>query len=499
MYKRQARCRVAPGGPRRAAALLEESRGPAVAVAARPSPAALLPAQVAAPRPPDPDDDWCAGFLGGVADAAGTTTAGGLMLDLPDDELVGLAAGALHRLGFSFVVEQVPAVVPAAGRRPGPPVRQLRLDGGSRELLRFVAVADPAVGRVRSLVGATVTGHRGPGDRGLQVVDISPAGAPVAMFDITTGTGDFVSEGAVSHNCFARHTHTYLELDAGSDFDRQIVVKVNVARVLERELRAPRWTREPVAMGTNTDPYQRAEGRYRLMPGVIDALARSGTPFSVLTKGTVLARDLPRLSAAAADVPVGLGVSIALMDRELQARLEPGAPSPEARLQLVRRITDAGLPCGVMVAPVLPMLTDSAEALDALLARIAAAGATGATMLALHLRPGAREWFHAWLVREHPALVEPYARLYRRGSYVDPAYRRALAERVAPLLRRHGLTSEVAPLPAASSRGTDSAAPGAIGLHRALAAEARAAPAGSSGGEGARSGEEPEPCQLTLL
>jgi DNA repair photolyase len=228
-------------------------------------------------------------------------------------------------------------------------------------------------------------------------------------------------------------------------------------------------------MGTNTDPYQRAEGRYRLMPDVIDALARSGTPFSVLTKGTVLGRDLPRLSAAAADVPVGLGVSIALLDRELQARLEPGAPSAEARLQLVRRITDAGLPCGVMVAPVLPMLTDSSEALDALLARIADAGATGATVMALHLRPGAREWFQAWLAREYPALVEPYARLYRRGAYVDPAYRRVLAERVTPLLRRHGLTSEIAPLRPAGRTGSEpgaaaGAVPGSIGLHRSVAA-----------------------------
>ena len=198
-------------------------------------------------------------------------------------------------------------------------------------------------------------------------------------------------------------------------------------------------------MGTNTDPYQRAEGRYQLMPGIIDALARSGTPFSVLTKGTVLTRDLPRLRAAAADVPVSLGMSIALLDRELQTRLEPGTPSPAARLQLVRRITEAGLSCGVMVAPVLPLLTDSVEALDALLGQIAATGATGASVLALHLRPGTREWFLPWLEREHPALVEPYARLYRRGAYVDGAYRRALGERVAPLLRRHGLTGPVMP------------------------------------------------------
>ena len=247
----------------------------------------------------------------------------------------------------------------------------------------------------------------------------------------------------MSHNCFARGTHTYLDLDAGTDFDSQIVVKVNAARVLERELRAPRWGREPVAMGTNTDPYQRVEGRYRLMPGIVSALASSGTPFSVLTKGTVLTRDLPLLAAVQADVPLGLGVSIALLDRPLQARLEPGTPSPQARLDLVRRITDAGLRVGVVVAPVLPLLTDSAEALDALLGRIAMAGATGAGVTALHLKPGTRPWFTEWLTREHPRLVEPYARLYRRGAYADAEYRRALGERVAPLLRRHGLTGPV--------------------------------------------------------
>jgi DNA repair photolyase len=241
--------------------------------------------------------------------------------------------------------------------------------------------------------------------------------------------------------CFARNSHTYLELDAGDDFNRQVVVKVNVARVLAGELRSRRWSREHVAMGTNTDPYQRVEGRYRLMPGVITALARSGTPFSVLTKGTLLARDLPLLAAVSADVPVGLGVSIALADRALQASLEPGTPSPSARLDLVRRVADAGLRCGVMVAPVLPLLTDSAEALDELLGRIAAAGAAGATVLALHLRPGTREWFMGWLAREYPHLVQPYQRLYRRGAYVDKGYREALGARVGPLLRRHGLAA----------------------------------------------------------
>ncbi|WP_274195002.1 Rv2578c family radical SAM protein [Actinomycetospora callitridis] len=281
-----------------------------------------------------------------------------------------------------------------------------------------------------------------PGDEpgGRVVVGVDELPGERALGDLTTGTGDFVADGVISHNCFARNTHTYLDLDAGDDFDRQVVVKLNAPEVLARELRAPRWAREHVAMGTNTDPYQRAEGRYALMPGIIKALGASGTPLSILTKGTLLARDLPELAAAARDVPVGVGVSLALLDPELHRRVEPGTPTPRARLDLVRRIRDAGLPCGVFVAPVLPGLTDSDEALDALLGEIAAAGASGASVLALHLRPGTREWFHAWLAREHPALVERYAALYRRGAYVDAAYRKDLAARVGPLLTRHGLT-----------------------------------------------------------
>ncbi|GLY65672.1 Rv2578c family radical SAM protein [Amycolatopsis taiwanensis] len=238
--------------------------------------------------------------------------------------------------------------------------------------------------------------------------------------------------------CFARNTHTYLDFDAGRDFDTQVVVKINAPEVLAAQLRRPGWTREHVAMGTNTDPYQRAEGRYELMPGIIRALAEAGTPFSILTKGTVASRDLPLLRAVSAEVDVGLGVSIALLDRGLQRRVEPGTPSPAARLDLVRKARESGLRCGVMIAPVLPCLTDSSEALDELLAAVADAGATSATVLPLHLRPGAREWYGEWLAREHPELVPRYRELYAAGSYADGRYRRLLAARVAPLLRRHG-------------------------------------------------------------
>lgn len=375
------------------------------------------------------DEDWTKGFLAGVFDAEGSCSGGVVRVHNSDPEIIGWTQEALTRLGFRWIED----VIAPEG------VRTVRLLGGQVARARLFHTIDPAITRKRCIAGEAIKN-----DAELRIVAIESLGVDLPMYDLTTGTGDFIANGVVSHNCFARNTHTYLDLDAGDDFDRQVVVKVNVARVLRRELSAPRWRREPVAMGTNTDPYQRAEGRYRLMPGVIGSLAGSGTPFSVLTKGTLLARDLPELVAASADVRVGLGVSIALADRELQARLEPGTPSPVARLDLVRRITDAGLRCGVMVAPVLPLLTDSDEALDALLAEVAGAGATGATVLPLHLRPGTREWFLAWLAREYPPLVEPYRRLYGRGAYVDRRYRDALAARVGPLLRRHGLTRSAA-------------------------------------------------------
>lgn len=239
--------------------------------------------------------------------------------------------------------------------------------------------------------------------------------------------------------CFARGTHAWLELDTGTGFDSDIVVKTNLVPVLRAELRRRSWKREHVALGTNTDPYQRAEGRYRLMPGVIRELAASGTPFSVLTKGTLLRRDLPLLRSASRSVPVGLAVSLALWDEPLHHSLEPGTPSPRARLDLIRAIREAGFDCGVLLAPVLPGLSDSREHLTTAVERIAEAGATSLTVIPLHLRPGAREWFWQWLSTHHPALLRYYRRLYGRGAYVGAQYRDWLAERVAPLLAEHGL------------------------------------------------------------
>src|ERR1700758_4991346 len=239
--------------------------------------------------------------------------------------------------------------------------------------------------------------------------------------------------------CFARPTHEYLDFDPGKDFDSEIVVKINVADVLRRELHRHSWQRDTIALGTNTDPYQRAEGRYALMPGIIGALVDSGTPFSILTKGTLLRRDLPLLTSAADPVPVSVAISLAVADPEVPRDVEPGTPSPQARLALITSIRDAGFDCHVMVAPVLPYVTDSVEHLDMLLGEIADAGASSVTVFGLHLRGSTRGWFMSWLAGSHPQLVGRYRELYRRGAYLPASYRETLTRRAAKLISKHRL------------------------------------------------------------
>ncbi len=328
----------------------------------------------------------------------------------------------------------------------------------------------PGLDRLQSLVRtvrtpefAGITFHEVLARSALNKVP-SASGVP---FDWTINPYRGCSHGCVY--CFARQTHTYLDLDAGADFDAQIIVKINIAEVLTRELARSSWRHQPVALGTNTDPYQRAEGRYRLMPQIITALADSRTPFSILTKGTLARRDLPLLTAARERTDVSMAVSIALADERVHATLEPGAPSPRARLELVRAIRAAGLPCQVLVAPVLPFITDSDADLDRILGEIAAAGATGASVMALHLRTGAREWFWRYLSEHHPDRVGQYAELYRDGAYAARSYTADLARRVAPLLVRHGLRRDGGGGPVRFGRGDRVAAPRAASAQPATA------------------------------
>jgi DNA repair photolyase len=239
--------------------------------------------------------------------------------------------------------------------------------------------------------------------------------------------------------CFARNTHTYLDLDSGHDFDTKVIVKVNAPELLRRELSAPRWAGQHIAMGTNVDCYQRAEGRYGLMRGIISALRDHANPFSILTKGTLITRDLDLLVQAAEVTTVGLSFSVGFVDPDIWRAVEPGTPSPRRRLDAVRRFADAGFRVSVLMAPILPGLTDSDESIEATVAAIAASGATGVVPLTLHLRPGAREWYAAWLPRTYPHLVDRYREIYGGRSYAPKVYQREVGARVAQAARRHGL------------------------------------------------------------
>jgi DNA repair photolyase len=239
--------------------------------------------------------------------------------------------------------------------------------------------------------------------------------------------------------CFARNTHTYLDLDSGHDFDSQIVVKVNAPDVLRRELRAARWAGEHIAMGTNVDCYQRAEGKYRLMPGIITALTEAANPFSILTKGTLVLRDMDLLARAAEVTEVGMNVSVGIIDKALSRSIEPGTPSPDRRLAICADLAERGLRCGVLMGPVIPFLSDSPEQLGEAVRKIAAVGAAHVSPIVLHLRPGAREWFQSWLHREHPELVDAYRDLYGSRAYAPASYQRQISEQVAALAREHGV------------------------------------------------------------
>lgn len=239
--------------------------------------------------------------------------------------------------------------------------------------------------------------------------------------------------------CFARKTHSYLDLDTGLGFDSQIVVKVNAPELLRRHLASRRWHGEHIAMGTNVDCYQRAEGRYRLMPGIIEALRDYANPFSILTKGTLILRDLDLLRQAAEVTDVGVSVSVGFVDRELWRTVEPGTPAPERRLDVVRALGEAGIGCGVLMAPVIPFLGDHPGQLRETVRAVAAASATSVTPLVLHLRPGAREWFMSWLGLHHPHLVRRYERLYAEGAYAPKWYQRRITRQVHELAEEFGI------------------------------------------------------------
>jgi DNA repair photolyase len=362
-------------------------------------------------------EDWCRGFLAGIFDAEGSFS-GSLRISNTDPVIIDWITWSLRNLGFPYVVED---------RQQPNGLRCVRLIGGLVQQMRFLQTVDPAITRKRSIEGkALKTNAR------LRVKSIEPLGYKLKLYDITTGTGDFIANGVVSHNCFARPTHTYLDFNAGRDFEREIIVKVNVPEVLRTELARPSWKGEHVALGTNTDPYQWVEGRYKLMPGIWEAFRDFRNPCSVLTKSPLLLRDLPLLKEIADVAPISANFSVPTLDEKAWRATEPHTPNPRARLEAVAELNRAGIPCGVLIAPLMPGINDAPEQVEKILEIATEAGAVSIGGIALHLRGEVRDVFFDWLRAHRPDLVPRYEQLYRRGAYMSPAERQRLQDLAAP-------------------------------------------------------------------
>ncbi|MDA0138000.1 hypothetical protein [Solirubrobacter deserti] len=365
--------------------------------------------------PWDASEQWGKGFLAGVFDADGSSGEA-VRLENSDPAVLRRAADSLRVLGFHFVSENA---------------QTLRLLGGSANHLRFFHTVWPAVRRKCTIAGRAV---KFPGS--LRVTSVEPLGLEIPMYDITTGTGDFIANGVVSHNCFARPTHEYLELDAGRDFEREIVVKVNVPEVLRAELRRPSWKGESVALGTNTDPYQWVEGRYKLMRGIWEAFRDHHNPCSVLTKSPLILRDVDLLKQIAEVTDISACLSVPTLDEKAWRATEPHTPHPRARLEAVAELNRNGIPTGVLIAPLIPGINDSPDQVEQIVELATEANASYIGGQTLFLAGPVRKIFMDWLRDYRPDLVPRYERLYAKSSRLTPAERHKIeAAAGAPWLR----------------------------------------------------------------
>jgi DNA repair photolyase len=363
-------------------------------------------------------EDWVRGFLAGIFDAEGSWS-GCIRISNTDPLIIDWITWGLTHLGFRFLAED-------PGRSNG--IRVVRIRGGLRENLRFFHAVDPVISRKRSIEGVALKS-----DAKLGVASIEPMGRQ-ALYDITTGTGDFIANGVVSHNCFARPTHTYLDFNAREDFEREIVVKVNVPELVRAELARPSWRGEHVALGTNTDPYQWVEGRYKLMRGIWEAMRDFANPCSVLTKSPLLLRDLDLMKEIAERTDFTANLSIPTLDEKAWRDTEPHTPHPRNRIEAVAELKRAGIRTGVLIAPLIPGVNDSPQQVEPLLQLLDEAGADSIGGVALHLRGEVRDIWFDWLRERRPDLLPRYDELFARGAYM----RKDEASRLSAMVRRPG-------------------------------------------------------------
>lgn len=375
--------------------------------------------------PPETGSEWTKGFLAGIFDAEGSYSRGILRIANTDPEIIERTTGALTELGFDHTVED---------RRLPNRLRNVRVRGGLRDHLELLQTIDPTITRKRVFTGQAVKSKAD-----LRVVSVRPIGAVVPMYDITTGTGDFLANGVISHNCFARPTHRYLDLNAREDFEREIVVKVNLPERLRAELKRPSWKGDVIALGTNTDPYQWVEGRYGLTRAIWEVLLEARNPCSVLTKSPLLLRDVDLFRSLVQVTDFTASLSIPTLDESAWRATEPRTPHPRKRIEAVGELNRAGIPTGVLVAPLMPGINDSPAQVEEILQLCADAGARSVSGLGLHLKGEVREIFLDWLRSYRPDLLEHYERLYARGAFMPRGERDRLGDQLGAARRKAGL------------------------------------------------------------
>jgi DNA repair photolyase len=359
--------------------------------------------------PSIPSDSWCKGFLAGVFDAEGGYT-GSLRIHNTDQVIVDHVVLGLERLGFRCVIER-------AGTNKAKPVQVVTLLGGLREHFRFFHTVDPAITRKRDIEGLALKSNAN-----LRVASIEPLEV-MTLFDITTGTGDFIADGVVSHNCYARPTHEYLGLSAGLDFESKILVKQDAPDLLRRQLSSARWEPEVLSMSGVTDPYQPVEKRLRITRRCLDVLAEFRNPVAIVTKNHLVTRDIDLLSELARHDAAVVAISLTTLDDDVRRVMEPRTSRPVRRLAAVEKLAGAGIPVGVMTAPVIPGITD--HELPNLISAAAEAGATFAAYTPVRLPGAVRPIFEDWLSRHFPDRKEKVLnriRSMRAGRLNDPDF-----------------------------------------------------------------------------
>ena len=328
---------------------------------------------------------WRKGFLAGVFDAEGSYSDS-LRIGNTDPQILGTAAASLDVLGFAYRLE-------TTARSNG--MASIRLLGGFREILRFFLTVDPAITRKRTFDGLALKS-----DAQLRVMAIEPLGLELPMYDITTGTGDFIANGVVSHNCFARPSHAYRNLSPGIDFETRIFAKTNAAELLRKELSRPGYQCSVIAIGVNTDAYQPIERELRITRSILEVCAEFNQPVGLITKNATIERDLDIIAPMAAKRLVTATISLNNLDHDVARRLEPRCAAPTRRLQAMRTLSEAGVPVRVLLAPVIPFITD--HQIERVLEAAREHGATAAGYVLLRLPWEVKDIFREWLERHYP-------------------------------------------------------------------------------------------------